>query len=446
LRQWYDDKISLVEGKLTEGIGWDPTLPTDKENVFGGITVDYQQDHESDVIEFGGPIVHKLADNTYAGFVFREQSLQQKEKTEEDSLFDLAAAIRKFEEGIKKVNNYLGQDRVGNERNEMPDLLPTEFSNAWHYRDEDGRLREHIITKLKGLIGIDHTKTLQNIQGKAGVFSAFDQLNTPRSRYISYTGGIYALLENDQAQRLRDLVKAKTKQSKTSEKAPKLQKYYNEAKREIIKNLNEDKDTEKTRLFIMFGAERLAQFIKDGGLGFTPNLLVLPVSAKSRSKDGSVRKLISILANELSGDLPGVDIVDGLIKNNKNVEYLNGDGETFPLTDSQGNAFTNLDAKTHIGPYSMTLQKAADRIAKGTFKITSVFPDYRSFNNFMRISDDMARFVDSYKEAEMPLQVLALDDCIYTGVTQKASAAALKEYAESNDVTMEIATYALVKT
>jgi hypothetical protein len=163
LRQWYDDKISLVEGKLTEGIGWDPTLPTDKQNVFGGITVDFAEDHESDVIKFEGPIVHKLADNTYAGFVFREQSLQQKEKAEQDSLFDLAAAIRKLEGGIIKVNKYLGHGRAGRARNEIPDLLPTEFFDEWYQRDEDGRLREHIITKLKGLIGIDHTETLQNI-------------------------------------------------------------------------------------------------------------------------------------------------------------------------------------------------------------------------------------------------------------------------------------------
>lgn len=385
-------KLSLIY----EGISINPQT--------GDIAFDFQNDQPDDIVKFfeGTPLVHELGNGIYAGFIFDKTSPEIQSHEREKTAISLAKAYRNFrnqyaalidKHGIKSINGIQISDRRA---------FLTELNNLASYK------------QLKKLLGI----------------KLEDAIKSGGTNIVRVTTSILDLIDD---QYDLDLVKqyivgdlelptrgATTNKTRITD----LKAAYERVKNRIITALNQSvRGDEEIEHFVYFAAERLVAY---NGFGFKPDVIVRP-----RSGSNLLRNFADMVSTEM-----GIPAVEGLAKSRANITY-NDNGETIVIINSSGQVNPDLDDNTWIGGH-ITMKKMANKIATGSFKITHLYPKNRSkLQGLFKALPKLNELLTS----KPGLNVLMVDDSIFSGTTQREMMAMMKQLKVGN-----IASYAVVKT
>lgn len=404
----------LIEQDLSEGL----RLNADKEPEY-----DFETDQPGDILKLAEETVYSIGDGLYAGFVFSSQT----EEMQDSDLQTLA----------KKINR-LG--RVCDEANKKYPELDYKYNKEIRYSLCADYIRgssayKHLLKDIPELNDVLELPVRQSVNSpdggssiRGGVFLYGYKAIEHLIRYFES----HAPADNFSVGQLRAAIKGAGKSVIARSSKADLSSQYATVKKEIIKSLNSNDLAELQRL-VDEAALRLALYINEGNLGFNPTIIVSPISSSSRSK---ARSVINYLGSQLQDHLQ-IPYMQGLMKARKNVVY-NHNGEEVQLTDNEGYPVDLEDSVSgvFVGKFT-TLSQVAEKIANGSFKITSIFEKNRgNFSSYFDISDELQSII----ETDDP-KILLIDDCIYSGSTQRE----MIDQLERLGVT-DIAGYGIIKT
>lgn len=359
---------------------------------------DFEKDNPGDVIKFfdNTAVVTKLPNNLFVGFAFGEMSPDMMKKQEQTELLSINKALTNFQKNYRTLV----------ERHTVRSLSGPQIEDAQKFQLALSKFAPY--NALKKILG-----------------NAIDQIIAQDpSNSIKVVRGITELLgEKYDIDLMRQYAKGST--ARVDATVTDLKKDYRVAANAIIRQINtgiagENADIEN---FMYFAAERLANF---DGLGFQPDVLVYPQTGSAMLSD-----FATMVASEM-----GISAMEGLRKKDRGISY-NMNGTSIPLVDANGNVNPQLSQYDEIWlGRGQTLSKIANSIIRGAFKITHIYPENRpNVEGFMEPLPEL-------REALMhnnALNVLLIDDSIFSGATQRAMMDALKQFNVQH-----VASYALI--
>jgi len=375
---------------ITEGISIDPNTKA--------LTFDFENDSPDDVVKFfdnSMPVI-KLSAQLYVGFAFAEMSPSMVKHQEQQTLTKIGKALAAFQQ---KYRGMMEKHAVkGWKGPEIQDMRA--FQAALDRFAPYQSLKNILGDDVDAVIAANPTNSVSVISGVTKLIGQNYDVDLMRQ----YINGTVARVDT----RLNDL-----------------KSEYKAAARAIVRQINTGTAAGNPDIehFMYFAAERLAKF---NGFGFRPNVLIYPFSSSELLED-----FVQMVAADM-----GVPAVEGLRKKRSDVYYNDGK-QRITLVDANGQVNPDLSqfAGQWVGDH-LDLPTVAQKIATDRFKITHVYPDNRTkIEGFMEAMPEFRQLVNQGQE----LEVLLIDDSIFSGSTQVAMMDALKQYPVKN-----IASYALI--